>query len=287
MPLGVAGVVAIPFGLDWIAWWLMGLATEPVLAAARAVATLDRSTMLVPAFGVLPLLLLVLAILWVTLWSTALRWLAVVPAALGLFLAATPQRADILVDRAAIGAAIRGPDGKFARTCRPSLGIRHRAMAQGRRRYPQSHQHVTAQWSPLRPPRLRRAAPGRPRRRLRDRQTSFRRGLPSRRGDHLAPLGATLLQGSSRRRSRSIDRDGVGRNHRERWVLPACDGTRSEFFPAVVETRRAAKTLIGAANDRATGSSTDRARRPPGGRRRPAAVAHDPFPSKRIRALHL
>jgi competence protein ComEC len=120
MPLGVVGVLAIPFGLDWTAWWLMGLATEPVLAAARAVATLERSTMLVPAFGILPLLLLVLAILWVTLWSTMLRWLAVVPAALGLYLAATPQRADILVDRAAIGAAIRGADGKLALVGRPS-----------------------------------------------------------------------------------------------------------------------------------------------------------------------
>ena len=120
MPLGVIGVVAIPFGLDWVAWWLMGLATEPVLAAARAVATLERSTMLAPAFGVAPLLLLVLSILWVTLWSTALRWLAVAPAALGVYLAATPQRADILVDRAAIGAAIRATDGKFALVGRPS-----------------------------------------------------------------------------------------------------------------------------------------------------------------------
>ena len=98
----------------------MGLATEPVLAAARAVATLERSTMLAPAFGVAPLLLLVLSILWVTLWSTALRWLAVAPAALGVYLAATPQRADILVDRAAIGAAIRATDGKFALVGRPS-----------------------------------------------------------------------------------------------------------------------------------------------------------------------
>ncbi len=120
MPLGVAGVVAYPFGLDWVAWWLMGLATEPVLSAARGVATLERSTVLVPAFDTLPLLLFVLAILWVTLWTTALRWLAVVPAALGLYLTATPQRADILVDRSAIGAAIRGPDGRLSLVGRPS-----------------------------------------------------------------------------------------------------------------------------------------------------------------------
>lgn len=120
MPAAVFGVLAYPFGLDWPAWWAMSVATGPVLLAAKAVATIERSTVVVPAFGLAALGCLVLAIVWVTLWSTALRWFAAIPAVLGLLLAASPERSHVLVDRSASGAAVRGGDGRLALLGRPS-----------------------------------------------------------------------------------------------------------------------------------------------------------------------
>lgn len=120
MPLAVIGVVAYPFGLDTPIWWLMSLGTQPVLLAAHAVASIERSSVVVPALGGLALGLMVLGLLWITLWSTALRWLAVVPAALGVALAASPERADLMIDRAAAGAAVRGVDGRLALLGKPS-----------------------------------------------------------------------------------------------------------------------------------------------------------------------
>ncbi|HEX8664587.1 MAG TPA: ComEC/Rec2 family competence protein [Beijerinckiaceae bacterium] len=113
MPCAVFGVVAYPFGLDRIAWATMGLAVEKVLAVSAWVNGLSGATVIVPAFGALALGLLALALLIVTLMASRLRWLAMVPAALGLWLAAAPERFDIYVDRSGIGAAVRGGDGRL------------------------------------------------------------------------------------------------------------------------------------------------------------------------------
>ncbi|MGL4976015.1 MAG: ComEC/Rec2 family competence protein, partial [Bosea sp. (in: a-proteobacteria)] len=120
MPAAVAGIIAYPFGLDGIAWSVMGWATVPVLAVARWVATFDRSVTVVPAFGTGALLLLALALLWATLWSTAVRLLAILPLVTGLALAARPERADIIIDREGAGALVRSADGKLVLLGRPS-----------------------------------------------------------------------------------------------------------------------------------------------------------------------
>ncbi len=120
MPAAVAGTLAYPFGLDTPIWWLMGFATQPVLLAGEIVSGITRSTVLIPAFGTLALGALAAGLLWLTLWSTALRWFAVLPAAIGVALAATPERAALMVDRQAAGAAIRGADGRLIIVGRPS-----------------------------------------------------------------------------------------------------------------------------------------------------------------------
>mgnify|MGYP000592552470 CR=1 FL=1 len=51
MPAAVFGVLAYPFGLDAPAWWLMGAASGVVLKVAHWVASLDHSTVTIPAFG--------------------------------------------------------------------------------------------------------------------------------------------------------------------------------------------------------------------------------------------
>ena len=120
MPCAVFGVVAYPFGLDRVAWQAMGIAVEKVLEVSAWVNGLSGSTVIVPAFGVAALGCLSVAILIVTLMVSPLRWLAAVPAALGLALAATPQRFDLYVDRSGIGAALRGRDGRLVLVGRSS-----------------------------------------------------------------------------------------------------------------------------------------------------------------------
>lgn len=120
MPAAVFGVLAYPFGLDWPAWALMGLASEMVLKVAHWVATIDHSTVTIPAFGPAVLLSFVVALLWTTLWTTRLRWLGVLPLALGVAFAAKPERPEILIERDGSGIAVRGADGRFVIAGKPS-----------------------------------------------------------------------------------------------------------------------------------------------------------------------
>lgn len=119
MPAAVLGVLAYPFGLDGLAWTAMGWATVPFLAVARWVAAIERSTVVVPAFGAMAVILLALALYWITLWTTRLRYLAIIPLSAGLVLAASPRRADVHVDRDGAGAVVRAADGRFAIVGKP------------------------------------------------------------------------------------------------------------------------------------------------------------------------
>jgi competence protein ComEC len=120
MPSAVLGVIAYPFGLDRLIWQIMGLAVEKVLDVSSLVAGFDGSVLVLPALGVGAFSFLCLALLCVTLPVSQLRWLALVPAGAGLALALAPQRFDLLVDRGAQGAAIRGEDGRLVIVGKPS-----------------------------------------------------------------------------------------------------------------------------------------------------------------------
>jgi competence protein ComEC len=74
----------------------------------------------VAAFGSGALLLMTVALLLATLFSSALRWAAVLPAAAGLAFAATPERFDIYVDREGAGAAVRTSQLRLVLLGRPS-----------------------------------------------------------------------------------------------------------------------------------------------------------------------
>jgi competence protein ComEC len=113
MPSALIGVLLYPFGLDGPVWMLMGMATDWVLLLSDRVAELPNAVITMPQFGQTALLLMVLAILWATLPSLSLRKYALLPALLGIFLAATPERFVVAVDRDGEGAAIRGRDGRL------------------------------------------------------------------------------------------------------------------------------------------------------------------------------
>ena len=201
MPCAVFGVVAYPFGLDRIAWQAMGIAVEKVLEVSAWVNGLSGSTVIVPAFGVAALGCLSVAILIVTLMVSPLRWLAAVPAALGLALAATPQRFDLYVDRSGIGAALRGRDGRLVLVGRSSAFTAEQWLkADGDAR------RASRPWNPrrptLRPARLHRRRAGRAARRARRGPSRLRRGLRARRDRRLAPDRAAFLRRRDRHRRR-------------------------------------------------------------------------------------
>jgi competence protein ComEC len=120
MPAAVFGVLAYPFGLDWPAWALMGWASGLVLQLAHWVAGIERSTVVLPAFGSLALILFSLALLWLALWTTALRFLAALPLMGGLALASAPARPDIMIERDGSGVLVRGAEGRMILAGKPS-----------------------------------------------------------------------------------------------------------------------------------------------------------------------
>jgi competence protein ComEC len=120
MPAAVFGVLAYPFGLDWPAWKAMGLASEAVLKLAHWVASIDHSTLVVPAFGAAALICFALTLIWATLWTTRLRFLAILPLSVGVAVAAKPERPEILIERSGSGMAVRGKDGRLVVAGRPS-----------------------------------------------------------------------------------------------------------------------------------------------------------------------
>jgi competence protein ComEC len=120
MPAALLGVLAYPFGLDRPIWQLMGFAVEKVLEVSAWVSGFAGSTVVVPAPSPGAVALLALALILATVPVSALRWLALAPAAFGLAAAASPARFDLVVDRDGSGAAIRGQDGRLVLVGKPS-----------------------------------------------------------------------------------------------------------------------------------------------------------------------
>src|SRR3712207_8554749 len=82
--------------------------------------TLFRSTVVVPALSISALALLSLGLLILTIPASSLRWMALVPAGMGLAFTTVPNRYDLFIDREGAGAAIRGARGQLALVGRPS-----------------------------------------------------------------------------------------------------------------------------------------------------------------------
>jgi competence protein ComEC len=114
MPAALAALVAMPFGLEAAPLRVMGLGIDAMVWCARAVASLPGAVGRVPAIPTHAFALIVAGGLWCALWGTRWRLLGVVPIALGLMLAPTAQRPDVLVGRGAALVAVRGPDGKLS-----------------------------------------------------------------------------------------------------------------------------------------------------------------------------
>jgi len=97
MPAAVIAAFMMPFGLDWIALWLMGLGLRWILAVAHWVSGLEgaRGTVVSPDPVVLPML--ALGLLFFMLWQGRARVLGLAPAALAFVLWAQTERPDVLI----------------------------------------------------------------------------------------------------------------------------------------------------------------------------------------------
>jgi len=114
MPAALAALVGMPLGLEAVPLWLMGLGIEAMLWCAHVVSGLPGAVGRVPAIPAHAFALVVAGGLWFTLWGARWRLLGVAPIALGLMLAPSGQRPDLLIGRGASLVAVRGADGKLS-----------------------------------------------------------------------------------------------------------------------------------------------------------------------------
>ena len=114
MPMGILGVVAIPFGFDAIFWRQMGYGIEWMDAVALRVAGLPGAFGRVTAFGPGPLLLATAGLLLICLLKTPLRWSGVAFVLLAIVVAARTPQPDILIADDGRAIAVRGADGRLA-----------------------------------------------------------------------------------------------------------------------------------------------------------------------------
>jgi competence protein ComEC len=114
MPMGILGVVAMPFGLDGYCWWLMGHGIDWMIAVALWVANIPGALGRMAAFGPAPLLVCTVGLVVMCLLKTPLRFagsLLVCGAVVMMVRAPLP---DVLVAADAGAIAVRGTNGRLA-----------------------------------------------------------------------------------------------------------------------------------------------------------------------------
>jgi competence protein ComEC len=114
MPMGILGVLVMPFGFDDFFWRAMGLGLDWMIAVALWVAHLPGAVGRIQAFGTGPLLLGPMGILLICLLRTPLRLSGAAVVAAACVWAATTPRQDVLIAADGRAAAVRGPDGRLS-----------------------------------------------------------------------------------------------------------------------------------------------------------------------------
>jgi competence protein ComEC len=114
MPMGILGVLAMPFGFDAICWKLMGWGIDWMITVVLWVTSLPGAVGRIQAFGTGPLLLGTAGLLLLCLLRTPWRWSgAALAVAASLWAVITP-RPDVLISGEGQAAAVRGADGRLS-----------------------------------------------------------------------------------------------------------------------------------------------------------------------------
>jgi competence protein ComEC len=126
MPMGLIGLVAIPFGFDSMLWRLMGDGIDWMITVVLFVAHLPGAVGRVAAFGTGPLSAITGGLVLLCLLKTPLRWLGavvVIAASIWAYRAPLP---DVLIAADGQAVAIRGSDGHLTvhRTGRDAFAAR-------------------------------------------------------------------------------------------------------------------------------------------------------------------
>jgi len=114
MPMALAVLILMPFGLDGPALWLMGRGVDGMLWVAHVVAGWGGADRLVASAPMISLVLMTLGGLWLSLWKRSWRYWGVLPILMSFAFWGTGARPDVLIDRDGGIAAIRAQDGKLA-----------------------------------------------------------------------------------------------------------------------------------------------------------------------------
>lgn len=114
MPMGLLGVLAMPFGFDAPFWRLMGYGIEWMTGVALWVAHLPGAIGRIHAFGTGPLLLATAALLLLCLLRTPLRWSGAGFALTAALWAISVPQPDLLISADGQTAALRRPDGRLS-----------------------------------------------------------------------------------------------------------------------------------------------------------------------------
>jgi competence protein ComEC len=113
MPAGLLGLAAMPFGLDGVFWWLMGIGIDWMIVVTEWVAALPGAIGRMAAFGIGPLIAASIGIVLLGLLRTPLRWCGAVVLTLATAWALVVPQPDILISGDGHNVAVRGRDGQL------------------------------------------------------------------------------------------------------------------------------------------------------------------------------
>ena len=138
MPMGLLGLMAIPFGFDGVFWTLMGNGIDWMIAVALFVTSLPGAVGRMAAFGTGPLLLGTGGLVVLCLLKTPLRWCGSALVVLATLWAVRTPLPDVLVSGDGQALAVRGADGRLSvhRTARDAFTVKEWLAADGDARLP-------------------------------------------------------------------------------------------------------------------------------------------------------
>lgn len=114
MPMGILGVLAMPFGFDGFFWRLMGEGVGWMIAVALWVANLPGAVGRMPAFGIGAMILGSAGLIVLCLLRSPLRLVGIAMLAIATWSAFRAPQPDVLIAADGASFAVRGADGRLA-----------------------------------------------------------------------------------------------------------------------------------------------------------------------------
>src|SRR5882724_8462310 len=113
MPMGLLGLVAMPFGFDGVFWALMGVGIDWMISVTQWVAALPGAVGRVPAFGIGPLIAASAGLILLGLLRTPLRWFGAAVLLVAVVWGLRVPQPDILISADGRNVGVRGQDGRL------------------------------------------------------------------------------------------------------------------------------------------------------------------------------